>query len=124
MFVHSTVCFRKHYIFGRYSVAKTFRVFSNVKSAAPSTEIKKTGAFISQLPEIYPADVYFKKALKKTREIKIDSTMKNIRNANRKHAAQVMDGLMKALTMPITNLLGIYKKQMKELHPYEVYNHL
>lgn len=88
--------------------------------ASPTQSIQKTGGFFQQLPEIYPSDVYFKKALKKTREIKIDGTIKNIRNANRKHAAQVMDGLMKALTVPITKVLGIYKKDVRSLHPYEV----
>lgn len=82
--------------------------------------IQKTGVFIGQLPEVYPSEIYFKKALKKTREIKIDPTIKNLRNANRKLSAQILDGLMKALTMPITNLLNIYKKEMRELHPYEV----
>lgn len=82
--------------------------------------IQKTGVFISQLPEVYPSEIYFKKAMKKTREIKIDPTIKNLRNANRKLGAQVLDGLMKALTMPITKILNIYKKEMRELHPYEV----
>lgn len=85
-----------------------------------STGIQKTGVFISQLPEVYPSEIYFKKAMKKTREIKIDPTIKNLRNANRKLGAEVLDGLMKALTVPITNLLNIYKKEMKALHPYEV----
>ncbi len=82
--------------------------------------ILKTGTFIHQLPEIYPSDVYFKKAIKKTREVKIDPTIKNLRNANRKHCAIVLDTLMKALTMPITNVLNIHKNEMKQLHPYEV----
>jgi hypothetical protein len=82
--------------------------------------VQKTGIFIHQLPEIYPSDVYFKKAIKKAREVKIDPTIKNLRNANRKHCAIVLDTLMKALTVPITNVLNIYKKQMKSLHPYEV----
>lgn len=85
-----------------------------------STAVQKTGDFFQQLPEIYPSDFYFKKALKQARTIKIDSSIKNVRNANRKHAAQVMDGLMKALTVPITNVLNIYKKDIKRLHPYEV----
>ena len=82
--------------------------------------ILKTGTFIHQLPEIYPSDVYFKKAIKKTREVKIDPTIKNLRNANRKHCAIVLDTLMKALTMPITHVLNIHKNEMKQLHPYEV----
>eukprot|EP01032_Pedospumella_encystans_P018675 gene18675-21251_t len=82
--------------------------------------ILKTGTFIHQLPEIYPSDVYFKKAIKKTREVKIDPTIKNLRNANRKHCAIVLDTLMKALTMPITHVLNIHKNEMKQLHPYEL----
>ena len=93
----------------------------------PSTTIKpiqsgiiKTGAFISQLPEIYPGDIYFKKALKKAREIKLDTSIKNLRNANRKLGAQFLDGLMKGLTVPITNVLHLYNKELKHIHPYEV----
>jgi hypothetical protein len=87
---------------------------------APVPRIQKTGGFFQQLPEIYPSDVYFKKAWKQTRELKVDKSIKNVRNANRKHAAQVMDSLMKALTAPITNVLKIYNKDIKALHPYEV----
>ena len=82
--------------------------------------IVKTGAFISQLPEIYPGDIYFKKALKKAREIKLDTSIKNLRNANRKLGAQFLDGLMKGLTVPITNVLHLYNKELKHIHPYEV----
>jgi len=45
--------------------------------------VKKTGAFVSKLPEIYPSPIHFKRAMRRTREIKIDSNIKNLRNANR-----------------------------------------
>jgi hypothetical protein len=117
MLSNSLLCMRQ--LGGLRMLSSRGRPLSSVQTpkAAP---IQKTGAFISQLPEVYPADIYFKKALKKTREIKIDPTIKNGRNANRKLAAQVMDALMKALTMPVTKVLDIYKKDMKNLHPYEV----
>lgn len=45
--------------------------------------VKKTGAFVSKLPEVYPSPIHFKRAMRRTREIKIDSNIKNLRNANR-----------------------------------------
>lgn len=45
--------------------------------------VKKTGAFVSKLPEVYPSSIHFKRAMRRTREIKIDSNIKNLRNANR-----------------------------------------
>lgn len=100
--------------------ATTSPVLRRQFSTPVLSSIKKTGTFIHQLPEVYPSDVHFKKAIKKAREIKIDPTIKNLRNANRKHCAIVLDTLMKALTVPITHVLDIYKKDMKQLHPYEV----
>lgn len=81
--------------------------------------IKKTGSFISQLPEVYPGPVHYKRAVRKIREIKIDDSIKNLRNANRKLGAEVLDNLMKYLTIPITNTLKVYKTQLKKLHPFE-----
>lgn len=119
-------------MFANSSVSlRTLGRISALRKGAERTELRqfstpvvptilKTGTFIHQLPEIYPSDVYFKKAVKKTRDVKIDPTIKNLRNANRKHCAIVLDTLMKALTMPITHVLNIHKNEMKQLHPYEV----
>lgn len=84
------------------------------------TNIEKTGTFMKQLPEIYAADIYFKRAMKTTRDIKLDPEIKNIRNAHRKQAAMVMDALMKGLTVPLTQVIDTYKKGLKSMHPYEV----
>lgn len=51
--------------------------------------------------------------------IKPDANIKNLRNQQRKFAAQTMDALMKGLTVPISNILDSYKKTFRELHPYE-----
>jgi len=80
---------------------------------------KETGAFKLYLPDIYPSKTHYKRALKKLKEVKIDSTIKNIRNQNRKFTAQSLDTLMKALTVPITESVTAYEEILKKLHPFE-----
>jgi hypothetical protein len=91
----------------------------HLSSTSPPV-LKKTGSFVNLLPEIYPAPVHYRKALKKTREIKIDPKIKNLRNANRKLSAQILDALMQGLTKPITQVLKVYQQQIKQLHPFEL----
>eukprot|EP01039_Chlorochromonas_danica_P003145 gene3145-3444_t len=80
---------------------------------------KKTGAFIQLWPEVQPGNVHFKRAWRRTKEIKIDSTIKNVRNAQRKYSAQWIDALMKGLTVPLTEVLNLYKRNFMDLHPFE-----
>jgi nucleolar GTP-binding protein len=80
--------------------------------------MRKTGAFKS-IPEAFPAQTHYKRALKALKTVKPDGSIKNIRNQNRKLTAQSMDTLMKALTSPITEVLNIYTKAFKSLHPFE-----
>ena len=78
------------------------------------------GTFFRTLPNVYPAATHYRRALKSIKSVKLDSNIKNIRNANRKFAAQSLDALMKSLTIPLTQLLTAYKTKIRKLHPYEV----
>jgi len=79
-----------------------------------------SGTFFKSVANIYPSEIHFERALRGLKAIKHDSKIKNIRNANRKFAAISLDTLMKALTVPLTQLLDIYNSKVKNLHPYEV----
>lgn len=87
--------------------------------AANAVLTGKTGAFIRQWPVVHPAATHFKRALRSIRSVQMDTSIKNVRNAQRKYCAQQMDALMKGLTVPITNILQLYQKNFKDLHPYE-----
>lgn len=80
---------------------------------------QKTGAFKRCLPDIFPAETHFKRALRTLKDVRKDTSIKNLRNQQRKLAAQTFDKLMKSLTVPITVILNAYKKTLRELHPYE-----
>ena len=92
------------------------RFSSSLKMAVSRT----TGAFKRNLPDIHPAPIHFKRALRGLKKVKYDITIKNVRNMNRKFAAETMDCIMKELTVPITKTLDIYRKTFNELHPFEV----
>ena len=94
---------------------------SNCKlSESALSATKKTGSFFKNIPNVYPSVIHYNRALKSIKAIKHDPNIKNARNLNRKYAAQSIDALMKALTIPISQLLFAYQNKIKELHPYEV----
>jgi hypothetical protein len=82
-------------------------------------ESRKVGSFIRNLPQVHPADVHYNKAVKVLKRVKLDSNIKNLKNAHCKLAAQSMDELMKSLTVPLTQLLAVHRQANKQ-HPYEV----
>ncbi|RYG95142.1 hypothetical protein EON65_56420 [archaeon] len=82
---------------------------------------KTTGVLAQTWPTVHPAATHFKRALIATKTIKLDPSIKNARQAQRKYTAMYIDGLMKALNAPLTKLLTLYDKGgIKRLHPYEV----
>lgn len=81
---------------------------------------EKTGMYIRNWPEVYPAPTHFKRALRSLKHVSVDTSIKNIRNKERKYAAQQLDTLMKALTVPITQLITLYQFGFRTLHPFEV----
>ena len=80
---------------------------------------QETGAFRKILPDVFEGKTHYKRALRSLAGVSYDQTMKNLRNRHRKFAAQSLDVLMKALTVPLTNVIKGYPKTLKELHPFE-----
>jgi hypothetical protein len=74
------------------------------------------------MPEAVVSETHYQKALKKIKIIRIDGSIKNVRNASRKFSAESIDALMKYLTVPISDLLDAYKNILFKLHPFEVNN--
>ena len=81
---------------------------------------KTTGAFKTNLPDTFPSQTHYKRALRALKLIKADYSVKNIRNQERKLTAQSMDALMKGLTVPISEILNAYTTTFRNLHPFEV----
>jgi hypothetical protein len=79
-----------------------------------------TGAFRTQIPNVFCGETHFKRALRFLKVVKPDYKVNNIRNRNRKFTAESLNALMNGLTRPITEVLDIYIKLLYELHPYEV----
>lgn len=81
--------------------------------------LRKTGAFKTELPDVFIASTHFRRAQRGLKEVKIDNTIKNQRDRNRRFSAQTMDAIMKGLSKPITQSLNSYKNVFRTLHPFE-----
>ena len=81
--------------------------------------VRKTGAFKRELPDIFVSQTHFKRAMRKLKDIKPDVKIKNQRDRQRRYCASTLDGLMKGLTIPITEIMDNYKYTFKKLHPFE-----
>lgn len=106
---------------GRIS-ASTAAVAStpNTIPSPTAAEERNTGAFKNRLPNINAPESHFTRAKRFAyHTVKLDYTIKNVRNAHRKLAAVSLDTLMKALTIPLTKSLDAYKTTLRSLHPYE-----
>ena len=99
-----------------YQFARTDTALMAVKAAKSKT----TGAFKTNLPDTFPSQTHYKRALRALKLIKADYSVKNIRNQERKLTAQSMDALMKGLTVPISEILTAYTTTFRNLHPFEV----
>ena len=80
---------------------------------------RTTGSFKKQLVDVFPSETHYKRALRGLKGVKADTSIRNIRNQTRKLAAQTLDELMKQLTVPITEILSIYKALFRQLYPFE-----
>ena len=88
--------------------------------AVKAPQSKTTGAFKTNLPDTFPSQTHYKRALRALKLIKADYSVKNIRNQERKLTAQSMDALMKGLTVPISEIINAYSTTFRNLHPFEV----
>lgn len=110
----------------KYQIYKTNKLQKLYVTTISDDEssVANTGAFKFALPaRILKPEIHFEKALKNTlHTIRIDNTIKNARQAQRKHTAQSFDQLMKYLNNPITEILEKYHPTFilrQKLHPYE-----
>ncbi len=82
--------------------------------------VTKTGSFAHNWPTVHEPIIHYKRAYRATQNlVHADMKNKNERNRQRKYTAQFIDTLMKQLSVPITHLLDLYTKELKNLHPYE-----
>lgn len=94
---------------------------TNVASAKPNPVRVPTGtgAFKTRLPDLFEGPTHYKRALKQLKIIKVDHTIKNVRNQQRKLCAQTLDRLGQQLTIPLTACLDSYKQIFRDVHPFE-----
>ena len=104
-------------------IARSLYQFARPTTALQAVKVvksKTTGAFKTNLPDTFPSQTHYKRALRALKLIKADYSVKNIRNQERKLTAQSMDALMKGLTVPISEILNAYTTTFRNLHPFEV----
>lgn len=81
---------------------------------------RKTGAFKTDLPDVFVASTHFKRAQRGLKGLKgPDMQIKNQRERQRRYCATTLDLLMKGCTVPITTILKSYKRTLRYLHPFE-----
>ena len=81
---------------------------------------KKTGAFKTELPDVFVASTHFRRAQRGLKGLKgPDMQIKNQRERQRRYCATTLDLTMKGLTVPITTVLKSYKRTLRHLHPFE-----
>jgi hypothetical protein len=110
------------FLSAQFTVARLYEAkpfLRNSHSSLVEPQKYKLGSFVAQFPDIYPALQHLKNASRVLPLVKVDLHIKNIRNAQRKHSAQSIDTLMKALTVPITKIISSYERGIKHLHPFE-----
>lgn len=62
----------------------------------------KMGAFKSVLPDVFIGSTHYKRALRTLSDVKQDEKINNLRDRNRKFAAQSLDTIMKGITLTVT----------------------
>ena len=85
----------------------------------PPASTPETGAFKRRLPDVFEGPTHYRRALKSLKGLKPDSSIKNVRNQQRKLCAQTLDRLGQGLTIPITEALVAYKAVFRDMHPFE-----
>lgn len=103
------------------------------QTSSPSASIKKktstdnkrspkkqqnTGG-LRRLPVVKPANELIAKARKFVWAVKPDTSIKNARNRARKHGAERIDAVSKALCLPLRDCVDGYKRELRRLHPFE-----
>ena len=90
-----------------------------VSHSSVASNSAATGAFKTLLPDVFVGTTHYNRALRRLYSVTPDQTINNLRDRNRKFAAQSIDTLMKGLTVPLTEILYAYRITLSSLHPYE-----
>lgn len=106
---------------GRIHRVRCTRLLSTAEKGREKSEsLDKTGAFKTELPDIFVSSTHFRRAQRSLKELKgPDMGIKNQRERHRRYSATTLDALMKGLTVPITAVLKSYKQTLRNLHPFE-----
>ncbi len=74
---------------------------------------------LRRLPVVKSAQELVDKSKKVARSVRADTSIKNARNRARKHGAETMDSITKALCIPLRDCIKGYKTELRRLHPFE-----
>jgi len=74
---------------------------------------------LRKLPVVKPGNELIAKARKIVYKIAPDASIKNARNRARKHGAERLDAVTKALCLPLRDCVDGYKRELRRLHPFE-----
>ncbi len=74
---------------------------------------------LRRLPVVKSTTELINKARKVAFQTRADSNVKNARNRARKHGAETMDAITKALCVPLRDVVNGYKYELRRLHPFE-----
>lgn len=87
-------------------------------SSKKSKKQQNTGG-LRKLPVVKPGAELIAKARKIIFKITPDASIKNARNRARKHGAERLDAVTKALCLPLRDCVDGYKRELRRLHPFE-----
>ena len=74
---------------------------------------------LRRLPVVKSAQELVDRSKKVARSVRADTSIKNARNRARKHGAETMDAITKALCIPLRDCIKGYKTELRRLHPFE-----
>lgn len=81
---------------------------------------KTSTYFKTHLPHLHEPEEYYKRALKSTRKVTTDKSMKPSKRRIRKYAKTNINALMSGLTIPLTKLLNAYRGIFDSVGKFEV----
>jgi len=88
------------------------------KQKAKARRDSNTGG-LRRLPVVKSAQELIDKSKKVAHSVRADTSIKNARNRARKHGAETLDAVTKALCIPLRDCVKGYKTELRRLHPFE-----
>eukprot|EP00521_Asterionellopsis_glacialis_P006672 CAMPEP_0195287352 /NCGR_PEP_ID=MMETSP0707-20130614/4446_1 /TAXON_ID=33640 /ORGANISM="Asterionellopsis glacialis, Strain CCMP134" /LENGTH=456 /DNA_ID=CAMNT_0040347101 /DNA_START=24 /DNA_END=1394 /DNA_ORIENTATION=- len=109
--------------YSRSTASRSLALFAKnasttTKSAKSNGQNSNTGG-LRRLPVVKAPKELMDKAKKSARIIAADTSVKNARNRARKHGAETINALSQALCVPLRDLVKGYKREWRQLHPFE-----